>query len=175
MHVNSSRFNLSPADHRGIALFEREIWQNSEVCNHCFTRVRSIERNPEAERLASTSTRNLPAEFHERTEKGTQEHTPFDTNVRFGTCFCTECGGDLRARHRDLDVEMMLEFANNLCRYVRDHTSLTLDANRFAREIGSLKSRRDTQGRETQVFAVAFARALRPQVPFASSGTSSPV
>lgn len=160
MQVSTERFDLTPTEQARLRTFKRHLWHNSEVCNHCFTRVRSVERNPKANRLSKTSLRNLPAEHHERTDDGTQEFCGWDDNPRFGTCFCLGCGGDLSASHRDLSLERMKAYAVNLAQYIRNHTPLRLDRQRFARELVRQKARRDTQGRESQIFAVAFVRGL---------------
>lgn len=161
MHINSDRFNLTETEKARVKTFENEIWYNSECCNNCFSRVREIERNPAEERLSSTSLKNIPADFYERTELGAQEHCGWDYNPRYGTCFCLACGGDLSASHRDLPREKMKEYGKNLARYAKDHTALSFDTYRFFRELLRLKGRRDTQGKETQMFAVAFARAIQ--------------
>lgn len=161
MKINSARFNLTPTEKARIKTFEREIWYNSELCNHCFSRVREIEVNYVARRLSKTTLKNHPAAFHERTPLGTQEHHVWDYNQRFGTCFCLECGGDLSASHRDLPREKMKEYGKSLARYAENHTALQFDTHRFFRELLRLKDRRDTQGKETQIFAVAFARAIQ--------------
>lgn len=163
MNISSARFSLTETEKARVQTFKDDLWFNSELCNHCFTRVREIDRNPAAERLSSTSLKNTPADFYERTESGTQEHCGWDHNPRFGTCFCLDCGGDLTASHYEIDIEQMLEFGENLCRYVRDHTALSIDGNQFARELGRLKRQPWAQARESQIFAVAFARALQTQ------------
>lgn len=160
MHVSQSRFSLTPTEQARLRLFERYLWHNSEVCNHCFTKVRIVEENEQAARLSETSLRNIPAEYHERTEQGTQEHCGWDNNPRFGTCFCLGCGGDLSASHRDISLEKMKSYAVNLEAYVREHTPLSLDRRRFARELVKQKQRVDTAGKESQIFAVAFVRGL---------------
>ena len=168
MNVNSARFNLTPTERARVQTFKDEVWYNSELCNHCFSRVREIEANPAAKRLSENSLKNHPEDFYERTELGTQEHTDWDYNRRFGTCFCLECGGDLTASHHQLDRETMKTFAKNLARYVAEHTALQFDAHRFFTELLRLKDRRDTQGKESQMFAVAFARAIQTRTPAAT-------
>lgn len=165
MFIDSDRFNLTDIEKARIKTFEREIWYSSEVCNHCFSRVREVERNPAAERLSPTSLKNIPADFYARTELGTQEHCGWDYNRRFGTCFCLECGGDLSADHRDLPRGKMKRFAKNIARYVANETSVSLDRQRFFAELLRQKNRRDAQGREGQIFAVAFARSIQTQTP----------
>jgi uncharacterized protein with PIN domain len=160
MQVSQSRFSLTPTEQARLSTYEKHVWHNSEVCNHCFTKVREVERNPVAARLGPTSLRNVPAEYHERTDDGTQEFCGWDNNPRFGTCFCLECGGDLSASHRDISLERMKTYAVNLEQYVRDHTPLALNRERFARELIRQKRRDGTQGCESQIFAVAFIRGL---------------
>lgn len=161
MQVSPERFSLSPSEQARLSTYEKYIWHNSEVCNHCFTRVREVERNPKAAKLGPTSLRNLPAEFHERTEDGSQEFCGWDRNKRFGTCFCEECGGDLSASHRYIPLGKMKSYAVNLEQYIREHTPVDLNRERFALELVEQKRRPDTQGCESQIFAVAFVRGLR--------------
>lgn len=161
MHIDQDRFGLTDTENARIDTFEDYIWYNSEVCNHCFSRVRDIEVNPSAARLSGTSLKNHPATFYERTEIGSQEHHDWDYNQRFGTCFCLDCGGDLTAAHLNLGIEQLLDYAENLCRYVRDETPLQIDPNRFARELGEYKRTPRLQGRDSQMFAAAFARSLQ--------------
>jgi len=163
MHVSQSRFDLTKADKAGIQAFLKHIWYNSEVCSNCFSRVRAIgdivtvEKDVHSHELAA---------FYERTENATQEHTPFDVpSARYGTCFCDHCGADLRPDHRDLRWPAMREHAKRLREYTRQHTSLQLSTERFARELTYLHQERDdTAGKESQIFAVSFARALTTEV-----------
>lgn len=166
MHVSPERFDLDRADKNGVAAFKRYIWTNSEVCSHCFSRVRAIGDITEIHTDLHT---HEVAAYYERTDAGSQEHTPFDTNKRYGTCFCTECGADTQPHHQDLPWERMREYAITLYEYTQTHTPLSLDREAFARELARLRlDVRETSGRESQVFAVAFARALTTTV--ATSG-----
>lgn len=174
MNVSSARFDLTSTEKARIGTFKNEIWYNSEVCSHCFSRVREVEANPRAARLSKTSLKNHPASFHERTDLGTQEHHEWDYNTRFGTCFCLECGGDLSASHYQLSRGKMKAFAKNLARYIDAHTSLSLDHRRFFAELLRLKDSANTQGRESQIFAVAFARALQTRTESSSTPTTQP-
>lgn len=172
MQVSKDRFSLSPTEQARLSTFEKYIWHNSEVCNHCFTRVREVEQNPKAAKLGPTSLRNLPAEFHERTENGSQEFCGWDTNKRFGTCFCEVCGGDLSASHKDIPLEKMKSFAVSLEQYIREHTPVDLDRERFARELVEQQQRLETSGLESQIFAVAFVRGLRTRHRSTSSSSA---
>jgi hypothetical protein len=163
MHVSQSRFDLTKADKAGIQAFLKHIWYNSEVCSNCFSRVRAIgdivtvEKDVHSHELAA---------FYERTEDATQEHTPFDEpSARYGTCFCDHCGADLRPDHHLLPWPVVHEYAVRLQEYTRQHTSLQLSTERFGRQLAYLhRQRDDTAGKESQIFAVAFARALTTDV-----------
>lgn len=158
MHVSPQRFDLTRTDQNGIQAFKRHVWFNSEVCSNCFSRVRAIGDVVAVEQDVHT---HETFAFYERTEQGSQEHTPFDENKRYGTCFCENCGADTRPTHRDLAWERMREYAVNLFEYVRDHTPLTIDRERFARQLALHRlERAETAGKESQIFAVAFARSL---------------
>lgn len=168
MHVSTDRFDLDQQDRDGIEAFEEYVWYNSELCSHCFTRVRDI--GPEYSKIlrqTGKSELDVPDismtvnEWYQRTNHGSQEYCPWDTTRRFGTCFCERCGSDTQPNHLNLDWEKMKSFAVNLHAYIRDHTPLSLSKRRFCTELSKLKlGRRDTQGKESQIFAVAFARAL---------------
>jgi len=162
MDVSQQRFDLTKHDQSGIQAFKKHVWYNSEVCSNCFSRVRAIGDVVKIEQDVHT---HEMAEFYERADDGSQEYTPFDENKRYGTCFCDHCGADLRPDHRDMAWERMRGAAVRLYEYVRDHTSLSLDQERLARQLAHLRlERRDTAGKESQIFAVAFARALETKV-----------
>jgi len=182
MHVSSDRFDLDTQDRTGIQLFEEYVWYNSEVCSHCFARVRDI--GPEYSKvLRRTNGAELDIpdidmtvnEWFKRTDDGSQEHCPWNNTARFGTCFCEKCGGDTRPRHHQLPWSKMKPYAVNLHQYISEWTPLSLDRRRFCRDLARLKlGRSDTQGKESQMFAVAFARALDTP-PSAPNDTQDPV
>jgi hypothetical protein len=161
MNVSQDRFSVSPSEQRGIDLFQEYLWHNSEVCNHCFTRVREIDE--ETIRIGKNRQKSVQWEYHERTEHSENEFNSFaeGSERRFGTTFCLECGSDCSADHHQLSLEELKPIARNIYLYTTDHTPLDLDAKAFGREIRDLKNRRDTQGKETQILAVAFARSLK--------------
>jgi len=163
MHVSEQRFDLDRADKRGIQAFLKHVWYSSEVCSNCFTQVRSI--GDVVRKSMDEHTHELAA-YYERTEHASQEYTSFEApSDRYGTCFCCHCGADTRPAHRDLPWEQMREYALNLYDYVATQTALSLSRERFAHHLAHLRlDRRDTAGRESQVFAVAFARALETDV-----------
>jgi len=162
MHVSQKRFDLTVSDNAGIQAFKKHIWFNSELCSHCFSRVRSVGDTVSVRMSVHSHEMN---KYYERTELGSQEHTPFDDNKRYGTCFCENCGRDLKPNHKDLSWKRMREFAVNLFEYTRDETSLNLNRENFAKELAHLRlDRRDTAGKESQIFAVAFSRALETDV-----------
>jgi hypothetical protein len=167
MHVSSDRFDLTRADKAGIEAFKKHVWHNPEVCSHCFSRVRAVG---ETVTVHKSVHRHEVNKFYERTETGSQEYTPWDENKRYGTCFCEHCGADLQPEHQNLPWETMKSFAVSLYNYTTNHTSLQLNGERFAAELRELRTQRlDTAGREMQIFAVAFARALQTDV--SASGT----
>ena len=157
MHVSQERFNLTPTERRGVDDFLEYLWYSSEVCSHCFTRVREIDER----KITRGKNGHIQDtwEFHERTEHARNEHTPWDRNKRFGTTFCLECGSDTSAHHRDMELEELKPIAQNIYRYTTKHTPLELDHERFGREIRAMKTDPDYQGKESQILAVAFARA----------------
>jgi len=168
MELYNSPFQEFDYDEAGVQAFKEYFWYSSEVCNNCFSRIRSVGPTKKVQ-LGESGPRNLRegppltmeiSEWYERTELGSQEHTPFDTNKRFGTCFCMDCGHDCTGNHRDKTLLELKPLAMNIVAYARDHTPLSVDAERFAREIAQLKKETAYQSWETEILAVAFSRAL---------------
>ncbi|MDF9748387.1 hypothetical protein [Natrinema salsiterrestre] len=174
-------FETRPSDKRNYELFEEEIWTSSEICNSCFAQVRSI--GPAKEKMLETPDEKClehgkPVtltlfEWYERTENGSQEHTTWDANRRFGTCYCLNCGTDCNGNHRNKSLEELKPLAKNIFRYVKRHTDHDIDGKTFGRQVRQLKSRRDAQGNETEVLGIAFARALDRDRPATDAGRSS--
>lgn len=168
MHVSQDQFDLSPTERRGVDTFKDRIWYNSEVCNSCFSQVRSVGptvtkrlREPSEKLLENGEPLDLEmSEWYERTENGSQEYTTWDDNKRFGTCFCLDCGTDCTGNHRHKTVDELKPIAANIYEYITTQTPLDLDHKRFGREIRELKSVPEYQGFETEILAIAFARAL---------------
>jgi len=174
-------FETRPSDERNYELFEDLIWHSSEVCNSCLAQVRSIGpakqkmlETPDEKRLEHGEPVSITLhEWFERTENGLQEHTTWDTNRRFGTCYCLDCGTDCNGNHRNKSLEELKPLAKNIFLYVKRHTDHDIDGKAFGAEIRRLKGRRDAQGNETEVIAIAFARALDRDLPTADAGHSS--
>ncbi len=172
MQLRESPFDLGGAEERGVRVFETAIWQNSELCNECFTRVRdigpeysSVLRRTGDARLEVPDLELTTNEWFERTPDGRQEHAPGDANRRFGTCWCLNCGGDLSADHRDKPLDALLSLVEPLVAYVDEHTDHDLDRQEFEDELTELKRTPEFQSWETEMLAVAFARAVRVEVP----------
>ena len=163
-------FETRPSDERGYDLFEELLWHSSEICNSCFTQVRSVgpEHRKQLEEPGQKAFEDDPPEaltltineWYERTEDGAQEHTTWDHNKRFGTCYCLNCGTDCNGNHRNKSLQELKPLAKNIFYYVTRQTDHDLDGKRFGAEIRELKQRRSAQGNETEIIAVAFARAL---------------
>lgn len=160
-------FDLAKPDEVGIRLFDEYIWQNRELCNHCFTRVREIDANLAAAQLPANSLRNLPEADQRKTRDSVSEHTPWphEENPKYGKTFCLNCASDMTADHRDRTLEDLTPFVGNLYGYVSDHTPIELDTRIFATTLVELKRTPDHQGRETQMLAVAFARGVTNDPP----------
>lgn len=181
--IENLPFETRRSDSRGYDLFEELVWHNSELCNSCFTQVRSIgpehtktlEEPPEKCLEDSPPVEMTIYEWYKRTEDGTQEHTTWDHNRRFGTCYCRKCGSDCNGNHRNKSVEELKPLAKNIFVYVSNQTDHELDGKRFGREIRELKTLRSAQGHETEVVAIAFARALKRDRPATRTTSSTPV
>ena len=158
-----------PADEHGYELFRELVWYNGELCNSCFTMVRTI--GPEMAKQLNTSKHRplehgMPLtitinEWYQRTEEGSQEHTTWDNNKRFGTCFCEQCGTDCNGNHRNKSLSDLKPLVANIFRYVKKHTEHDLDGKAFGREVKDLKKEPGMQGHETEIMALAFSRALK--------------
>lgn len=155
-------FETRPDDRRGYEVFKDVIWYNRELCSNCFCHVRNI--GPEIERWMGASYQVINA-YYERTEQGSQEYTQWDDNTRYGTCFCTECGADCTGDHRNTSYEDLIPLVRNIFVYTQRCTDHSLDKSRLAQDVSDLMSIRNSTGYETEVMAIAFARALEPDRP----------
>jgi hypothetical protein len=144
--------------------FRDHIWYNREVCNHCFSRVRRVEVIDweRYEGAGYSVPTHAPDAHQDRMPDVDAEHTPWQLpSERYGKTFCSECGGDTRARDGKKSLAVIKQHAVTLYRYTRDHTEFAIDHRRFAREAVRLKQRRDLQGYDSEIMAVAWARAVR--------------
>jgi len=170
MHVSKERFDLSTTDKVGIDTFEEWIRHNSEVCNHCFSRVRAIGEEQSVRKDIHTHHVN---DFYERTDNGTQENHPFQLpSNRYGTTFCRACGGDLAAGSKNIPFPQFKEYALNIHEYIKRHTPLSMDHVYFGREAARLKRQPEHQGRGRELLALAFARALDMDTRYTASGAT---
>lgn len=167
-NLNEIPIETQQADERGYEMFNELLWGSSEVCNSCFSQVRTV--GDEITRPLETHDER-PLEYgppisltinawYDRTEDGSQEHTTWDHNKRFGTCYCLKCGTDCNGNHRNKSIQELKPLMQNILRYVNTQTPHELDARRFAEEVVRLKRERSAQGHETEVLGLAFARAF---------------
>lgn len=171
MQFSQSPFALSASEQHGVETFAELLRQNSEICNECYAQVRDI--GPEYSKLLERSgdcRLDLPDldlrtnEWYERTTEGSQEHSPFDRNRRFGTCFCLQCGGDLSDRDGDHSLAGLLERVDRIVTYVTEETGASVEGDRYHREVKALKTTDEYQGWDTEILALGFARALQSDV-----------
>lgn len=166
---NTIPFETHRSDEHGYELFREAIWHNSEVCSNCFTQIRTI--GPVTEMWLGTSTMRINA-WYDRTESGSQEHTQWDYNKRFGTCYCLDCGADCSGSHHNTPLEGLIELVENIFRYTKTQTQYDIDGKEFGKEVRELKSIRDATGYETEIMAIAFSRALKRDRPSADTDSS---
>lgn len=83
-----------PADDDPLDRFDDLLFENAEICSHCFSHIRD-ETEHDLERLGNS---NKPTETRQRAGVGVAGHTVIDLN-RYGTkrkhetrTFCGECG-----------------------------------------------------------------------------------
>lgn len=170
MQLRKSPFDVDKIDESGIDDFEEYIWYNSEVCNGCYSRVRSV--GPKVRKTLEEPTEKMLEdtgelvgmehnEWYERTELGSQEYSSFDENKRFGTCYCKNCGSDCSSFDDVPTKQALKDMAERVAEYANEHTPLEVDADRLVDEAAQLKSIPRTDGWDTEIVAVAFSRARR--------------
>lgn len=168
MNIPQDRFELTPTERNGVDTFKDYIWHSSEVCNSCFMQVRSVGpkvtkrlQEPDEKLLENGTPVGMELnQWYERTDNASQEHTTWDNNKRFGTCFCLDCGTDCTGNHRHKTIDELKPLAANIYEYVILKTPLELNHTEFGKSIRELKEVPEYQGYETEILAIAFARAL---------------
>lgn len=170
MQLSSDGCPIEPTDYEtvGTDVFQELFIYNSEICNGCFTKVRDV--GPEVEITLQTSGPRRLAdkpplkmdvrEWFQRTEFGSQEHSTWESNKRFGSCYCIECGSDCTSSNEIKSLERLHELRENIQNYVEEHTDRTLNEVRFREELEDHKRRRELQGWDDEILAIAFSRAL---------------
>jgi len=165
MNVSSERFDLSQSDKRGIGAFTEYLWHNGEICNECFARVRAIG---DEQIVHGDVHRHQINAYYERTEDGSQEHTPFESPAdRYGTCFCEDCGAASETGLSDSDssLDELGEYITRIGRYFIAETPHSVDGTELARVMRRLKQVPENGGYDTEILAVATAHALEPARP----------
>lgn len=136
------------------------LW-NQEICNECYTKVRNVGEELSVEGSIHTHTVNS---YYERTEDGIQAHTAFElASDRFGTCFCNNCGSDLKSYKNNLSKDDLVERAKNIIKYVnhpKNDVPYHVDGGVMAQTINDLKTVADNQGFDTEILAVATIEAM---------------
>lgn len=172
MQLRKSPFDLEKLDEGGIGAFKDYLWYSPEICNGCYSRVRSVGpkrkkmlEEPD-EKLLHHYDANPPQtmeihEWYRRTELGRQEYSSFDTNKRFGTCYCTNCGSNCTAFDEIPSKDELKEMAERIAEYCNQNTPLSVDVESIVQETDDLKSIPETDGWDTEILVVAFSRALR--------------
>jgi len=159
-----------------VEVFKTWIWWNNEICNNCFTKIRSVgaEVTIKLGRDKSviwkyegedeiTLTTNA---YYERTTDGIQAHTAFELpSDRFGQTFCKECGADTKSLGYDKDKTRLTQDAVNIVEYIngeRNDVPYTVDGRKMGEVLKDFKSVTDNQGYDTEILAVAFCYAVSP-------------
>jgi len=146
-----------------VEIWHTWIWGNQEICNECFTQVRSI--GPEVTINGPIHTLR-PKAWHERTDNAVQAHTAFEVAAdRFGTTFCKECGSDTHSyRDRPLSKDEVKERAVRIIEYIngKGHIPYELDGRVMGKTINDFKAKKVNQGLDTEILAVSFAYAVSP-------------
>jgi len=174
--------SLDQPSRKRVTIFKENIWRNAEVCNNCFQQIRSI--GPVRERQLTESAGRALADghpqtitvndWHERTELGSQEHTRWDTNKRFGTCFCLACGADGGAETDTVSIDDLKTFGRRIVRFLNTQTRYHCPPDRFGRVLGRLCTIDENSGLDTEKLAVSTAHSLRSAHPNHPSSAASP-
>jgi hypothetical protein len=191
MHISNLTFpdNVERPSRQELAVFTEELWRNQEICNNCFSQIRTI--GPTAEKQLEQSgshqlrhgdplTVEITA-WHDRVDdKASQEHTPWDEqrgtvgNRRFGTCFCLECGSGDGREDQTVSLDDLVEQSKRIVRYLKTQTRYSVDGGTFGQTLSRLKRERDNQGYSTEILAVATATALESTTPNIDQYTQAP-
>jgi len=181
--IAEPRVQADPAD-----AFERAIWHNPEVCNHCFARVRTVDRA--AIRVGKNNQRELEWEFSDATretelaqdidDKGTTGLRarrdedgrvvgvePRDTHSAqiavTPRLTCLECGSvGCQATDETLSRRAALERVDALAARLRE-AGWTVNTRSLREAIRYYKSNDEWQGYDSEAFAAAVTVSVQPQ------------
>jgi len=144
-----------------IDVFKTWIWWNNEICNNCFTKIRSIGEEIKINGLIHTHYINS---YYERTENGIQAHTAFElASNRYGQTFCKECGSDTKSLGYDKSLQTLVQDAKNVIRYInhpKNDVPYHVSGSTMATVLKDLKAVSDNQGYDTEILAVATIEAM---------------
>jgi hypothetical protein len=179
MHLSQLSFpsDLDRPGRQSIAVFREQILHNRELCDHCFQQVKSIGETKT--KTLDTSGRRLLSDgqplrieitgHYERTEHGSQEHTPWDGregNRRFGTCFCQDCGAEVSASSaHSVGLETLTNRGKRIIAYLNRKTRYWCVGSDFAEALTTLKREPDNTGYDAEILAVATAHSLESPTP----------
>lgn len=141
-----------------VKLFKKLIWNNSEVCNNCFQRIRDV--GDVAEKRTDLFVHKFNTSYG-RTDHGSQEHDPFlAPSDRYGQCYCLDCGADTSASKDDLSIAEMQERVRNIGRYLIEQTDRDIDPWAMTGAVSDLKGIHDNGGYDSEIFCVATVRGI---------------
>jgi len=152
------QLDLDPED-----IFQELIWENPEICNDCFAKIRDrTELDAGADRLG---TGNQPTDTLERFGVGEVGYDAEDveafgaTPMYLARTFCGECGRR-RARPHDLSLQEAVDRVGPLIDRLREQ-DIPVDEEAVYALVRECKSRDAIQGYDTEIFDRATRLGVR--------------
>lgn len=157
--------STDPRASRARRLFDDLLFQNPEVCSHCFARIRDREEHGEpADRLG---TGNRPTETLERAGAGelgqdVEDHDTYGVRRSYhARTFCGECGRP-GGRADDAHIASLQELRGRVDSIVRRlHEAGYFPSLRtLYGTVATLKQNPEHQGADTEILATAVFLAI---------------
>ena len=164
---------VSQPSQRRVAIIKKAILHSSEVCDGCFSRVRIIGDIVEIRTGEHIHER---ATVYERTDLGSQEHSPFETAAdRYGTCFCEGCGSavDDGLGRGNRSKEELTGMLRNAAEHILRHSDHDLSGERAGRTLNRLVAEPDNTGYDTELLVASLAVGLEDTTATISPSTAT--
>lgn len=152
-----------PRAQRALDRFDELLFDNPEICSHCFSRIRDRTEYSEEERRGATlGTGNKPTETLERAGDGTlgqdiREHNKYGTKREYyPRTYCDNCGspgGTADGSHIH-STQSALGCAYQIVRRLHE-MGYYPDIHTLFETVEHLKSKPDKQGQDREIFATA--------------------
>jgi len=148
--------------HRALRFFDELLFDNPEVCSHCYSRIRDREEHDPEQSYQRLGTGNHPTETLERSGVGVLGIDVEDKN-EYGSqqstrarTYCSECGTDRGKAWGDYIHSRYASqrIADRLARRLHEQGWYP-DIGKLYGTIDHLKSQPDYQGQDREIFATA--------------------